>query len=149
MAGERSYTAQGATLVELERAASDRLADAEALAAAGRHASAIAMGLYAVELHLKAAICRKLDVDALPTAFEIHNLNGLLLLAGLTRKIARKRSHHALKNWGLVLKQSNRLNDLRYKPEADLNIDAAEVTAFLGQLRDPPHRVLPWLSRQR
>ena len=46
MAGERSYTKLGADLHDLQQAGLDRNEDADVLLAAGRHASAIAMGLY-------------------------------------------------------------------------------------------------------
>jgi len=42
--------------------------------------------LYALEICLKARICKKLDQPKLPTAFEIHDIDGLLLLAGLARR---------------------------------------------------------------
>jgi hypothetical protein len=69
MAGEANFTKLRALVADLEVAASDRLLDAEALLASGRFASAIAMGVYSLEIHLKARICRKLNLPALPKPF--------------------------------------------------------------------------------
>ncbi|HMB03661.1 MAG TPA: hypothetical protein VKP69_07955, partial [Isosphaeraceae bacterium] len=78
-----SFTKPGARRVELQQASVDRQLDARALLAATRYASAIAMGLYALEIRLKVKICFRLDLDALPTAFEVHDFQGLLILTGL------------------------------------------------------------------
>ena len=58
----------------------DRLAEGKALLAASYHAWAMATGLFALEIRLKVLICKRLKIDKLPRAFEIHDLDGLLLL---------------------------------------------------------------------
>src|SRR5262249_14357700 len=63
---DKSFTKLGGTLADLEVAWQDRLADAEALFAAGRNAGAIADAIYALEIRLKVAICKRLDVEQLP-----------------------------------------------------------------------------------
>ena len=80
----------GSSVADLDTAWRDRLADAEALLAAGRNGWAIATGLYALEIRLKVLVCRRLDIDKLPKAFEVHDLSSLLLLAGLSQRILRK-----------------------------------------------------------
>lgn len=64
-----------------------RLKEAKVLANANCYAAAIYLGGYAVECYLKAAICKTLDCDGLPATYMSHNLDALLLHAGLKRKM--------------------------------------------------------------
>ena len=137
----------GQALADLEQAWQDRMADAEALLAAGRNALAIATGLYAVEIRLKTVICRRLDLEQLPRAFEVHDLLGLLTLAELSRRIERKPAKSVKENWDAVMNHVPRLNDFRYTPDAGWT--AAQAREFFRQLRDPPHGVLVWLGKVR
>jgi hypothetical protein len=82
MGGGSRFSTLGTQVNDLEAAATDRLLDAEALFAAGRFASAVAMGVYALEIQLKVLICRRLNLTALPRAFEIHDIESLLVLSG-------------------------------------------------------------------
>jgi 3'-phosphoadenosine 5'-phosphosulfate sulfotransferase (PAPS reductase)/FAD synthetase len=145
MAYERSFAKLGAPLSELQAAAADRLQDAEALFSLARCASAIAMGVYSLEIHLKVRICQKLDLHALPSAFEIHDLEGLLVLCGL-RKARNSASAVVRKNWDEIVDRSSQINQLRYQPSS--NWTQAHVQTFFEQLRDPPDGVLPWLLAQ-
>jgi hypothetical protein len=81
---------------ELRRIARARLGDAEALFAAHRYDGAMYLCRYAVELALKARICRTLHWDGFPStagefasyqSFRTHNLDVLLNLAGLVQSI--------------------------------------------------------------
>jgi hypothetical protein len=90
MPAKGEFTRAGAPRSELEAAWQDRLAEAQSLHAAGHHAGAIAAALYALEIRLKVLICKRLDLDALPTGFEIHDLDSLLLLTGLSQRIERR-----------------------------------------------------------
>src|SRR5437660_362839 len=121
----RTFTKLGESLAELEAAWQDRLADADAFLAAGRNAGAIAAGLYALEIRLKVAICKRLDLEGLPKNFEIHELKGLLLLAGWSRRIDRKSARKVKPNWDAILSQSEDLNKLRYT--ADKNWTHAQA----------------------
>jgi hypothetical protein len=145
MAGEPRFAKLGAQLADLQLAASDRLQDAEALFAGGRFASAIAMGVYSLEIHLKVKICQRLNLKALPKPFEIHELEGLLVLSGL-RAAHDSAPAEVQKNWEYVARQAIEINELRYLPNA--NWTQAESSTFLQQLRDPPDGVLPWLLAQ-
>jgi hypothetical protein len=147
MTVDKGLTKPGVSRADLDAAWPDRLADAEAMLAAGRNASAIANALYALEIRLKVLVCKRLDLESLPRAFEIHDLDGLLLLAGLSRRILRKSATGVKKNWDEVLSQAQELNDLRYK--ADANWSHAQADALLQRIKDPPHGVFPWLSKQR
>ncbi len=147
MAGERSFAKLGTLASELEKSALERLNDAELLYQAGRYSSAVMMGLFALEIRLKVIICKRLDLERLPSAFETHDLEGLLVLAGLSRKIKRiKRPRGVEKNWDELLITSKRLTDFRYI--TDPGWDQLWATTVLGQLRDTPNGVLPWLSKQ-
>jgi len=141
------FTKLGSSLAELDVAWQDRLKDAEALFVSGRHAWAIATGLYALEIRLKALIYRRLDLEQLPRAFETHELSSLLLLAGLSRRIERKPARGVKGNWDQILLMAPQLNDFRYKP--DTNWDASRAQTFLAQLRDTPYGVLTWLNKVR
>lgn len=146
MVAEQKFTKLGATVADLEIAWRDRLADAEALLAAGRNAGAIVAALYALEIRLKVLICARLDLESLPRAFETHDLDGLLLLAGLSRRLQGKKACKVLLNWDAILIHSRRLVEMRYTPDLHTSAQAA---AFLSCLKDTPNGVLPWLSRQR
>lgn len=147
MAGELRITTPGANATDLDVAWRDRLADAEALLDAGRNAGAIATATYALEIRLKVLVCKKLDVLQLPRAFEMHDLNALLLLAGLSRRLERKTAGEVRANWEEIISQSGKLNDLRYLPDAKWT--ATQAAQFFRQLKSAPNGVLPWLSRQR
>jgi hypothetical protein len=145
MAMGSKFAAFGASAVNLQSAAGDRLQDAELLYVNGRFASAIAMGVYALEIHLKARICMRLNLKALPRPFEIHDLEGLLVMCGLHE--ARNSAPPAVqRNWIDIIDQSTLINDFRYLPAG--NWDKAMAESILQQLRDPPDGVLPWLSAQ-
>jgi len=116
MAGERSFASLGAKVSELEVAWKDRLEDANHLRSAGRYLSAIAMGLYALEILLKVRICRRLDLKSLPKPFEIHELDGLLIVSGLSRKLVLKPARQVRANWTKLKQTAKELNDLRYQP---------------------------------
>ncbi len=146
MAVERSFTSLGSRLVDLEAAGKDRLEDAEHLRAAGRHASAIVMGIYALEIALKARICRLLKMPQLPKAFEIHDLRGLLIVSGLVNAMAKRGSRSVKKNWELITITAVDFASLRYLPTSAKT--RREADDFFFQLTDPKTGVFPWISRQ-
>ena len=49
-------------------------------------------GIYASEIYLKVRACKKLDLDELPRAFELHDLDGLLVVSGLSRRLEQQAS---------------------------------------------------------
>ena len=141
------FSKLGSPLADLEAAWPDRLRDAEALLAAGRNGWAIATGLYTLEIRLKVLICRKLDLAQLPRPFEVHDLPGLLVLSGLSRRIQRKPARRVKLNWDRIVEMSPHLNEFRYT--ADAKWSAAQAQEFFRQLRDPPNGVLVWLDKVR
>jgi hypothetical protein len=146
MAWDR-FTTLGALLSDLEIAWQDRLKDAEAALKAKRPAAAITDGLYALEIRLKVLICKRLELDRLPRAFEIHDLDALLLLAGLRARLADKKAAATQTHWEAIGALSSQLHQLRYAPNRRWR--QAQAETFLRQLRDQPDGVLPWLSKQR
>ncbi|MGO9470472.1 MAG: hypothetical protein ACLQVF_40790 [Isosphaeraceae bacterium] len=145
MAGGLRFSTLGADVADLQAAAADRLLDAEALFAADRFGSAIAMGIYSLEIHLKVRICQTLNLAALPKPFEIHELESLLVLSGL--QAARDTASQAvITNWEEIADQSIRINSLRYS--GSINWTQIDAQEFLKRLRDPPDGVLSWLSAQ-
>ena len=143
------FTEKGASLSDLQGAYPDRLAEANELCVLGRHGSAIALGLYALEIYLKVRICLRLDLSDLPRAFQVHDLDGLLVLSGLKRRMDALGSHPVKRNWDfLSFPKKNRLDvsELRYKPNA--NWTRADTDDVLLRIQDPNDGVLTWLLAQ-
>jgi hypothetical protein len=149
MVGEQRYTKFGASLTELELACQARLDDADALLTSGRFATSISMALYALEICLKCRACRRLDLGHLPKAFEIHDLDSLLVLSGLSRKLNKQSSRpsRVKRNWDALVTMSSRLNELRYGDASKWDRQAAG--SILNMIRDPKDGVLTWLQKQR
>jgi HEPN domain-containing protein len=147
MADER-LTKLGASIADLDQASQERLEDAEVLLRGGRYAAAITHAIYALEIKLKVLICRRLDTPKLYRVFEIHDLQVLMLYTGLDAKLRNlRRPRYVAKNWNELLELSKKMDQIRYKPDPNQwNQQLAEMV--LHWLRDPPHGVLPWLSKQ-
>ena len=132
--------------MELERAAQERIADADALLRSERSATAIAYGLYALEIQLKIAVCRRLDLTHLPRAFQIHDLLDLMHLTGLSREIGRTRASRDVKrNWDAITDLPS-VDELRYGHRPEWN--QALAANFLEQLLNEKHGVIPWLRKK-
>jgi hypothetical protein len=150
MGPESKFAKSGTALGDLEIAWSDRLDDSDALLSADRFASAIAAGLYSLEVYLKVKICKRLDLDHLPRAFETHDLDGLLILCGLSRRMnfpSKKLDIAVKRNWDSVRDLSYKLLELRYSDGSKWTRKDAE--SFLDQLKNPKHGVLSWLQKQK
>lgn len=84
--------------VDIKKIGRARLADAEALVKAKRYDGAIYLCGYAIELALKARICKTLGWNGYPSknefrhyeSFRTHNLDVLLHLSGIEAKIKTK-----------------------------------------------------------
>lgn len=139
---------EGTSLGDLRDAAQERLRDAEALFQAGRYASSIAFGLYALEIQVKVSVCLHLERDDLPKHLRVHDLGLLLTYSGLLRKIKNsKRPRHLNKNWGELLEVAADVTDFRYKSGSD-EWDQAKAGRVLDLLRDRPDGVLLWFMSQ-
>jgi len=147
MAGRQSLDNLGASRIDLEVAAHDRLLDAEALFEAERYASSMAMGLYALEITLKVAICRRLDLDNLPTVFEVHDFEGLLVVAGLLKRLKHSSDDLIKVNWQTASAYGSRhFNEFRYLPSSLR--DRREARDLLDCLQSSPSGVIPWITAQ-
>ena len=147
MGPEYRFTKLGTNLADLESAWRDRMTDADILKDSGRNAAAVMMGLYAVEILLKCRLCKKLDLKQLPKAFEVHDLDGLLLLAGLSRRMSTRSALRTKANWTFIVRSSARLNEMRYSPDARWLVSDTET--FFEQLTGEPDGLIPWVLRQR
>ncbi len=123
------------------------MADARALLSAGRAAASMAAALYGLEIQLKVLVCRRLDLDQLPRAFEIHDLKDLLILAGLGRRLKEHAPMSVQFHWDeVVTKFAGRLNEYRYSPESRWAV--ADAKALIKYLETPRTAVLSWLRKQ-
>jgi HEPN domain-containing protein len=105
------------SITNLEAIARARLEDARALLAAGRYDGAVYVCGYAVEVALKAKICRILNWQEFPQtsgefqayrSFQTHELDVLLRLSGQEPKI--KQQHFGLWNVVAVWRPESRYN---------------------------------------
>ena len=120
---------------ELDNIAAARLEDAKRLLAAGRFDGATYLCGYAVEISLKARICRVLNWLEFPStggefqayrSFQTHELDVLLRLSGQEARI--KQNHFVLWNAVAVWKVESRYNAIgtAQQPDATAMIQAAE-----------------------
>ena len=95
---------------------------------------------------MKVVICKRLDEPKLPGPFATHNLEELLIVAGLRGKISRvERPRDVYKNWNDLVERSKSIDKYRYEINQDWNRDLAEKT--LRQLRGPSG-IRTWLLKQ-
>ena len=136
---------------ELRRIALARLDDADALVSAGRHDGAVYVCGYAVEMALKARICRTLRWAAYRTqkgyqSFKTHDLDVLLGLSGVEEEVKRSR----LAEWSVVAQWGP---DVRYKPigsatedDARSMVESSRIVASTNPR--PPYRTSCSISTQ-
>jgi hypothetical protein len=83
----------------LKTLALERLQEAECLIENGHFGGAYYIGGYAIELALKAVVCKKLDIEIfdketvprhITKSFMIHDLSDLIILAGMTSELEEK-----------------------------------------------------------
>jgi hypothetical protein len=135
------------TAADLDQAWQDRMDDAKALDAAGRHAAAIAARLYAIEIYLKYRVCQRLNLTNPLKKLEIHDLEALIVFAGFSRVLAAVPAGSKLKqNWEEIVAFSDKLNDLRYQPGAGWS--QQQSTDLSRWLDDPSDGVMAWLMNQ-
>jgi len=123
------------SVAELDNIAAARLGDAKALLAAGRFDGATYLCGYAVEVSIKARICRVLNWPDFPStggefqayrSFQTHELDVLLRLSGQEARI--KQNYFALWNAVAVWKAESRYNVVGTAQQAEAAdmIEAAE-----------------------
>lgn len=114
-------------VAELDSIARARIEDAKALLAAGRFDGATYLCGYAVEVALKARICRVLNWAEFPStggefqayrSFQTHDLDVLLRLSGQEERI--RLNHFPLWNAVAVWKAESRYNVVGSAQQADV-----------------------------
>ncbi|MDG3002698.1 hypothetical protein [Paludisphaera mucosa] len=147
MAGEFAKFNTAITRADLDAAWRDRLDDAAALDSGGRHGTAIAYRIYALEIYLKYRICLRLDVQNPLKKLEIPDLEALLVFSGLSTALyALPDPHPVPLHWTRLTDFSTQLNDLRYLPAATWT--QAQSADSARWLEHPTEGVLPWLTTQ-
>ncbi len=123
-----------------------RVADAQALLAAGQFDGAYYLGGYAVECALKSCISSQIKEHDFPDKALVndsyqHNLERLLDISGVKKQFADRFAANTdfAANWGVI---KDWTEQTRY------NHAAAEVKArdFLNAISDPVNGVLTWLK---
>ena len=126
---------------ELDDIAKARLDDAEVLFQAKRYAGAVYLCGYAVEVGLKARICKTLSWAGYPStkaefqnlqSLRTHSLDVLLTLSGVEAKVKTS----CLKEWSAVAKWEP---EVRYKPvgsatSTDVKLMIESTKVLLGVL---------------
>lgn len=129
------------TVAELDRIAKARLDDAKALWNAGRYDGASYVCGYAVEVALKARICRLLNWPEFPNSssefqnyrsFQTHELDVLLRLSGQEERI--KKHHFASWNAVSVWKSESRYNIVGTIQQVDAQNMIASAEELLARI---------------
>lgn len=131
-----------------------RLGEARSLLASSHYAGAVYLAGYAVECHLKAVICRALDLPGLPELFKTHDLEGLLLYSGLSRKLdvtvgIATSFREIVGVWVMDRREINQggkqvvVESVRYRSPSEF--DETTAARFLECVGDPNIGVVPWL----
>lgn len=126
---------------EMRKIARARLKDAEVLVSSRRYEGAVYLCGYAVELGLKARICRTLKWQGYPStnsefndyrSFKTHNLDILLHLTGIEEKI----KNEMLAEWSAVAgwDSQSRYNPIGTASVADARLMIESASALLKKL---------------
>lgn len=119
--------------IEIEKIVQARIKDAEILYDASRFDGSVYLCGYAIELGLKARICRTLQWDEYPTSgkyntFKTHDLDVLLHLTGLEDKVKLK----YMAAWSIVAQWNP---EARYNPIGNVkDSDAKDMLASTKEL---------------
>jgi hypothetical protein len=136
------------TRTELQDLSRLKLKEAEALYKAHLYDGCVYLAGYAVELALKARICRLLRVKEYPLsgeigrAFKVHNLDQLKVLAGLSAEIHVDKNRELFNNWSKAVEW-----DPEQRYEAPGKYDASSARILLESLKAKPNGVFTWLTK--
>lgn len=137
------------TSQEIQTLALQRLAEARVLHQSGFHDGAFYLGGYAVELALKAIICKHLDIDHFfdgnqpySKPLKVHDYETLLVFAGLQQKHHQHKSRDSafLKNW-------QRVATWKSEDRYVANRAPKQVAEFLDAVDHPQNGILTWLQK--
>ena len=136
----------GAELVDLRGAFESRYKDYECLRDTKQYAGAVIMGLFAVEILLKCLICKNIREDRLPKVFEEHELQRLLIMAGLRRELEIFPNKSLQLSWAVVQGWGEKSIRARYLPDNKI-MDPLEWAFFSTGIEDQICGVVPWLTQ--
>jgi DNA gyrase/topoisomerase IV subunit B len=134
------------TIDELKYLSERRLEAANILSENNIHDIAYHDSGYIIELGLKAAICKRLEVFHYPeneSQYRTHHFDSLVSHAGLSKELAKKKSKDRdfMKNWSIATKWSVAL---RYQPTG---VDEENISkTFLNAIESEKGGVLPWIK---
>jgi HEPN domain-containing protein len=137
------------TRKDLQELARLRLREAEALYKARLYDGSVYVAGYAVELALKARICRVLRVKEFPLdgslgrIFKVHDLEQLTVLAGFSTQIDVRKNKDLFDNWSRAVEWSP---EQRYRPSGQYDAPAARL--ILDSLMSKPNGVFAWLTKR-
>ena len=123
----------------------ERVADAQALLAAGRWSGAYYVAGYAVECALKACVAKQTQAEDFPDKDRAvkaytHDLNQLLVLLGLKDQLKAERTANPPLNahWGVVLEWSEQARYVFW--------DEAKARGMVAAVTASPDGVLAWIT---
>ena len=126
---------------EFEQLTRDRREDFEVLREKGRWTTSVYLGPYIAEARLKFKICEALKLERLPAVLKTHDLNALVIYAGLLNE---------LKSIPAVFDSFGRINIIhadvswRYKVAASSHrVDSDNLNDWLF---NPQYGVMTWLG---
>ena len=136
---------------ESKQIARTRLKEAKALFDKRLYDGSCYLAGYVVELALKAKICKTLNIDEYPDSGEIsrsfktHNLDQLLKLSGLEKKLDKEKAKNPVLevNWSLVTTWSEQL---RYNPIGTSKRQNA--IDMINALEDQNNGVFIWIKKR-
>jgi HEPN domain-containing protein len=132
---------------QIQQLARLRIREAEALYSAQLYDGSVYLAGYAVELALKARICKVLRVPDYPlnvgSGFKTHNLEQLRTLAGLHNEITINKNKDLFDNWSKAV-----VWDPEHRYEAEGKYSKVEARMILDSIIAKPNGVLTWLSKR-
>lgn len=138
------------TRKDLQELSRLRLGEAEALYKAHFYDGCVYLAGYAIELALKARICRVLRVKEYPPlkgdlgkTFKVHSLEQLKVLAGLSADIDVSKNKELFDNWSKAVAWDP---EQRYESPGKYSANAARV--ILDSLTAKPNGVFTWLLKR-
>lgn len=148
MAGTAISKKTAPTKKNLQDLARLRLKEAKALFDAGLYDGCVYLAGYAVELALKARICRVLKISKYPaegfgSSYKVHSLDQLKVLAALDPDISVTKNKDLFDNWSIAVKWDP---EQRYDPPGTYDEPAAKD--ILDSIQSKPDGVLTWLTKR-
>lgn len=134
---------------QLQELARLRLREAKALYKARLYDGAVYLAGYAVELALKARICKPLKITEYPESGELsktyrtHKLEHLKLLAGVSNDIILTKNADLFNNWSTAVQWDP---EQRYDPPGRYNVHTAKD--IIDSITARPNGVFTWLTKR-